>query len=247
MPFSTKRLLSLLLAFLAACTGTPHAPESAAPAAAPEAVAKEPSVKPGINDAFKNNVDVQRFVNQFETESREIYSRRRAVADAVGLRPGEHVADIGTGTGVFLPVFAKDVGPTGLVYGVDIAPEFLARLGKRLREWGIDNVRLILCKDDSVELPPASVDVVFICDTYHHFEYPRATLASIHRALRPGGRLVLVDFIRIEGVSRQWALDHVRAGQEVFSAEIEAAGFRRVDEVNGVLKENYIVRFRRVP
>ena len=99
---------------------------------------------------------------------------------------------------------------------------------------------------DSIDLPEGSIDAAWICDTYHHFESPQATLASIKRALRPGGRLVLIDFERIPGVTRDWLLEHVRADKATFRSEVEAAGFEFVDEpeVEG-LEENYVLRFRR--
>jgi len=103
-----------------------------------------------------------------------------------------------------------------------------------------------LCSQTSIELPPNSVDRAFVCDVYHHFEYPQRSLASIYSALRPGGELIVVDFERIPGVSRDWLLDHVRAGKETFRAEIEAAGFEFVEEVEiSKLEENYVLRFRR--
>jgi predicted methyltransferase len=89
------------------------------------------------------------------------------------------------------------------------------------------------------------VDLAFVCDTYHHFEFPQKTMASIHRALRPGGRVVVIDFHRIEGISSDWVMEHVRAGQEVFRKEIEAAGFRLVEEPK-FLKENYCMIFQKV-
>ena len=96
-----------------------------------------------------------------------------------------------------------------------------------------------------MELPEASIDLAFICDVYHHFEYPNASLATLHKALKPGGTLVLIDFKRIPGESSDFVMGHVRAGQEVFEAEVIAAGFEKIDEVKGVLKENYFVKFRR--
>ena len=88
------------------------------------------------------------------------------------------------------------------------------------------------------------MDLVFICDTYHHFEYPRNTMSSIQRALRPGGQLLVVDFDRIPGVTADWLLEHVRAGKEVFRAEIEAAGFEFTGEHDlESLEDNYILRF----
>ncbi|MFN9756704.1 MAG: class I SAM-dependent methyltransferase, partial [Planctomycetota bacterium] len=96
-----------------------------------------------------------------------------------------------------------------------------------------------------VALPAGSCDVVFACDTYHHFQYPRATLGSIHRALRPGGMLCIVDFERIEGTSRQWLLDHVRCGRETVVEEVTAAGFDLVAVVPLGLEENYFLRFKK--
>ena len=85
----------------------------------------------------------------------------------------------------------------------------------------------------------------FICDVYHHFEFPAASLATVHKALKPGGELVLIDFKRIPGESSDFIMGHVRAGQEVFEAEVIAAGFEKVDEVKNLLEENYFVKFRR--
>jgi predicted methyltransferase len=88
--------------------------------------------------------------------------------------------------------------------------------------------------------------VAFICDVYHHFEFPAQTLESIHSALSEGGRLIVIDFERIPGVSREWTLGHVRAGKETFIEEIEAAGFQLVAEreIQG-FEENYYVEFRK--
>jgi SAM-dependent methyltransferase len=94
-------------------------------------------------------------------------------------------------------------------------------------------------------LPANSIDVAFISDTYHHFEFPLKTMQSIHRALRPGGRVIIVDFRRIPGVSSEWVMNHVRAGQEVVEEEITQAGFRKVREAEGLLQENYLVVFEK--
>jgi len=209
--------------------------------------AGEPSVRPGVNATFlSEDLDVERWVGVFESESREIFARRDALADALGLAPGMAVADIGAGTGLFMGPFAERVGPAGRVYEVDISPRFLAHLRARAAAAGLAQVRVVTGSERSVELPPASVDVAFVCDTYHHFEYPHSTLASLRAALRPGGALVVVDFERIPGRSRDWVLEHVRAGREVFAREIEAAGFepRGAVAVEG-LEENYVLRFRR--
>lgn len=92
---------------------------------------------------------------------------------------------------------------------------------------------------------PNSVDLAFVCDTYHHFEFPERTLASLHRAVKPDGRLVVIDFLRVPGRSSDWVLNHVRAGQDVVEKEITVAGFEKSAEVKSLLKENYVVTFTR--
>jgi ubiquinone/menaquinone biosynthesis C-methylase UbiE len=206
--------------------------------------AQDKSVRPGINDAFKDP-DLDKFLKTFEGESREIFARRAKIVAACKLRPGMVVADVGAGTGLFTRLFARAVGPKGKVYAVDIAPKFLEHIRKTCAEAGLKNVQTVRCTQTSAELPANSIDLCFICDTYHHFEFPYRTMASIHRALRPGGQVVLIDFHRIEGKSSKWVLGHVRAGQEVFVKEIVKSGFRVLGEEK-ILDENYFVRFARV-
>lgn len=204
--------------------------------------AQDKSVNPGINDTFKNP-SPKEFQEKFEVESREVFSRRQAIIDAIGVEPGQTIADVGAGTGIFTRLFAKAVGPDGHVIAVDIAKNFLEHIDRVNRELDIRNVDTLLCNADSTELPKESIDLAFICDTYHHFEYPAKTMTSIFEALKPDGRVVLVDFRRIPGESTDWTLKHVRAGQEVFEAEIIANGFVKVGEDKDLLKENYLVIF----
>jgi ubiquinone/menaquinone biosynthesis C-methylase UbiE len=154
------------------------------------------------------------------------------------------IADIGAGSGLFTRLFAAEVGKTGRVYAVDIARQFIEGNLRRVREAGHQNVIGIESTQGDTRLAAASIDLAFVCDAYHHFEQPAAMLASIRRALRPGGMLVVVDFERIPGVSPDWILKHVRAGKEEFRAEIEAAGFRFVEEVK-LMRESYFLRFSR--
>jgi len=207
------------------------------------APAQEKSVRPDINVPFQNP-DLDGFLKKFEVESREIYTQRADIVKACKLKPGMAIADIGAGTGLFTRLFAKEVGPMGKVVAVDIAKTFLEHIAKSAKEQKLDNITTVQCDQVSCKLPENSVDAVFICDTYHHFEFPQRTLATIHKALKPGGTLILIDFKRIEGVSSDWTMKHVRAGQEVFTAEVRDAGFKQVEEVK-LLKENYLVRFEK--
>jgi ubiquinone/menaquinone biosynthesis C-methylase UbiE len=209
------------------------------------ALAQDKSVRPGINKPFENP-NVQEFIDKFEVESREIYARRQEIVAACRLRPGMVVADVGAGTGLFTRLFAAAVGPQGKVYAIDIAPAFLEHIDKTCRQAGIKNVQAIRCSPTSAELPDNSIDLAFICDTYHHFEFPYKTMASLHRALRPGSTLVLIDFHRIEGKSDKWVLGHVRAGQDVFVREIVTSGFKVLGQ-ESILKDNYFMRFEKKP
>ena len=231
--------LAFLAVALLATGGISLVGQSAGQAAQPQ------SAKPGINDTWKSS-NIDPLVAMLESESREIYHEREKLAALVGLRTGMSVADVGAGSGFMVELFARAVGPEGRAYAVDINAKLLDRIAQHAQKQGLKNLKTILATDDSAELPANSVDVVFICDTYHHFEYPQKTMASIRRALRRGGELVIVEF-KMEGATGERMRNHVRAGQEVFTKEIQAAGFEwvRTHDVPW-LTENYILRFRKV-
>jgi ubiquinone/menaquinone biosynthesis C-methylase UbiE len=207
--------------------------------------AQEKSVRPGINDPFKNP-DAKEWVTKFEGESREVYDRRKEIVAACELKPGQSVADVGAGTGLFTRLFAEEVKNDGTVYAVDIAQKFLDHIAASAKRQNLKNIKTILGTDVSAGLKDESVDAVFICDTYHHFEFPQRMMTSLHRSLKTGGRVVLIDFARTPDKSSDWVLKHVRAGQDVVEKEITECGFRKVKEVKDILKENYIVVFEKV-
>ena len=181
-----------------------------------EALAQEQSVRPGINDSFRDpNANVEEWVKRFEGESREIYDQRKQILARLDLKPGMTVADVGAGTGLFTRLMADVVGEGGTVYAVDISQKLLDYIRTSAEKLKLAQVKTILGTDQSPELPENSTDVVFICDTYHHFEFPQKMMTAIHRALKPAGRVVIIDFIREEGISSDWVMDHVRAGQKV--------------------------------
>lgn len=204
------------------------------------------SVYPGINERWKTG-EVDELVGMLERDGREIFENRQAVLDLVDPAPGSRVADVGAGSGFMVELFAGRVGPEGKVWGVDINADMMERLAARAEELGLKQVETVVCSETSVDLPEASVDLVFLADTYHHFEYPGASLESIHRALAGGGELVILDFERIEGESSDWVLDHVRLGSAEVIEEVGAHGFELVRrEEAPFLKENYALRFRKV-
>jgi ubiquinone/menaquinone biosynthesis C-methylase UbiE len=205
---------------------------------------QEKSVRPGINKDFEDP-NIPTFIERFEREGREIYEQRKEIVSACKIKPGSTIADIGAGTGLFTRLLSPVAGPTGRIYAVDISKKFVDHIVKTCEEQGIKNVTPVICTASSAELKPNSVDVAFICDTYHHFEFPLKTMTSIHEALRPGGQVIVVDFVRKEGTSSDWVLNHVRAGQEVFAKEIESCGFKQVEEAK-FMKQQYFLRFEKV-
>jgi predicted methyltransferase len=219
---------------------------AAAASAQPPAIQAKPA---DVNAPFLDpKLDPESWVEKFEVESREVFAARDQILAAVGLEPGDRIADVGAGTGVFLGPFAAAVGPTGRVYAVDISPRLVEFVERRIEQEKLANVAVVLSTEDSTKLAAGSVSHVFICDAYHHFGKYSEMLASIRQALVPGGELVVVDFERIPGVTREWLLEHVRAGKEIVQQEIEAAGFEFLGEVEvPAFKENYLLRFRRSP
>jgi ubiquinone/menaquinone biosynthesis C-methylase UbiE len=198
-----------------------------------------------INEPFQKP-DVKGFIKRFESDDREVYAKRNEIVSALSILPGMTVADVGAGTGLFTRLFAERVGKTGRVYAVDIAPRFLTHIAAEAKKHGRSQVVTVQGSQISTNLPRESVDLVFLCDVYHHLENPEKSLASIRQALKSNGRLVVIDFDRVEGRSADFVLKHVRASQDVFRKEIEAAGFSfEPAKKSPVLKENFFLRFEK--
>lgn len=215
--------------------------------AALPALAQEQSVNPGINDNFKDP-DINYYLRLFEGESREIFKFRNEIVGAMAIKPGMNVADIGAGTGFFARMFSYQVAPGGTVYAVDIAQKFVDHIDDMAAKEEITNITAQLCSERSVDLPDTSIDIAFICDVYHHFEYPFDSMASIHAALKPGGRVFIVDFERIKGVSTEFAMNHVRCGKGTVTDEVKDSGFDLVREIALGMDGQYMLEFvKRAP
>jgi ubiquinone/menaquinone biosynthesis C-methylase UbiE len=198
------------------------------------------------NDGYTDpDLDIDRMINRFENESREVFILREEIVAAAGVQTGDVVADVGAGTGAFMEPLVDAVGETGHVMSVEISIRFVERLRQVADEEGYDNVTAVFSSFTSATLPPVSVDRMIVIDTYHHFDDFEAMLASMLAALKPGGVLTVVDFDRHDD-ARDWIKGHVRASKEVFRDEIEAAGFEFIDEIEiEGMEENFLFRFRR--
>jgi len=129
-----------------------------------------------------------------ERPEREAEENSALLMASLKVKPGDAVADIGAGTGYYTRRLAKLVGPQGIVYGEDIQPEMLVLLTKNLAQSGLTNFRPVLGTITDPKLPRAAVDMILLVDVYHEFDHPYEMTAAMVDALKPGGRLIFVEF-----------------------------------------------------
>jgi len=203
------------------------------------------SVKVGINDHCLER-DSESFIEKFEVEEREIFSNADEIVSNIGDMNSKRIADVGAGTGVFMERFAKKVGEKGKVYCLEISPKFIEFLNNRRKELKLNDDQVEIIQVSHTEIPLSDLDFIFLSDTYHHIEFPTPFLQSVKKALKPDGKLIIIDFNRIEGLSSDWHLEHVRAGKEVVYYEIQSQGFILEEEkMKDVLIENYFAIFKK--
>ncbi len=129
-----------------------------------------------------------------ERPEREEEERPGVVLDAIKLKPGDAVADIGSGTGYFSWRIAQRIGEKGTVYGVEIQQEMLDLMAVQMAKRKITNVKGILGTITDPKLPAAGIDLVIMVDVYHEFDHPYEMMENICKALKPGGRVVFVEY-----------------------------------------------------
>jgi len=203
--------------------------------------AQDKSVAPGINQPFIDR-PFEAWAESFHKEGREVFDKRNEIVAASQVKPGMTVADIGAGTGLFSRLFSNAVGAGGKVYAVDITKPFVDATMANVKKEGFTNITGVVNTPKDVPVPAGSVDVAFLSDVYHHFEYPQAMLRAMHAALKPGGTLAIVEFDRIEGVSSPRILEHVRQDKFTLIKEAEGEGFKLIEEKR-FMKQNYFLRF----
>jgi ubiquinone/menaquinone biosynthesis C-methylase UbiE len=136
------------------------------------------------------------YIHFLEDPKRADWQKPEEVVAKLALNPGDVVADLGAGSGYFTMLFAKAVGPKGKVYAIDILPEMLDYIRQRAQDDNAENIQLVQALPNDPNLPLDSVDMIFICDTLHHISERPTYYPLLVKALRPGGRLVNVDFYK---------------------------------------------------
>ena len=169
------------------------------PAAAPPHCYQFDVASPGGTGKFYLGREISRVMGHrgagwLERPERQWEEKPEKLLDSLDLQPGMVVADIGAGSGYFTRRLAQRVGPEGQVYAVDIQPEMIEILTADLSRRGIDNVRPILGRETDPGLTKDSIDLTLLVDVYHEFSHPYEMLKSLGSALKPGGRLVFVEY-----------------------------------------------------
>ena len=145
-------------------------------------------------DRFRNPDDLAAYVAKMESPDRAEWQKPDEVVRALRLREGDTVAEVGAGIGYFVLRMARAVGPRGRVFAVDVEPRILEQLRERIEKEQVTNVTPVLGLGGDPLLPEASVAVVLMVGTFHHFHDGVEALRRIARALKPGGRIVNIDY-----------------------------------------------------
>lgn len=223
-------------AHAAAPNGT-HA--HAAPAAAPNGVHAH---APGAHDATARHSfeDVEHWKRVFDDPARDAWQKPAELVAALGLAPGATVADLGAGTGYLARYLSSAVGTSGTVLAADTEPALVEHLRRRAEAEGLANLVPILASADNPRLPAAASDVVLVVDTWHHIDDRVAYARRLASALKPGGRVAIVDFHKRE-LPVGPPLDHKLAREQVID-EMTQAGYRLATEPD-VLPYQYFLVF----
>ena len=179
-----------------------------------------------------------------ERPERDDYQKPDQVMATLAFRPGERVADIGAGSGHFARRVSKAVGPTGVVWAIDIAPEVLEYLEARARREGLANIRIQRVTPDDPQLPPGSVDTILMVDTLHYVKDRSAYAKRLRAGLAPGGRVVVIDFLPKSLEERPWGPPpEQKMSREEVDAAMAEAGLAPA-RVHDFLTEQFFVEYR---
>lgn len=165
-------------------------------------------------------------------DSRDREEDCNTLLKALKLQPGMTICDMGCGNGFYTLRVAKQIGPTGKVLAVDIQPEMLTLLRERAVAEKVKNVQPILGSVIDPELPEASCDLILCVDVYHEFSHPEHMLKAMRTALKPDGKLVLVEF-RMEDHRVPIKIEHKMSKEQILK-ELPPNGFKLVEQFDGL-------------
>ena len=172
-------------------------------------------------------------VGQGSGPERDAWQHPDLVMDALGIKPGSVVADVGCGRGYFTFHLAQRVGRQGKVYAEDLKSDELTEIRHEAKEKGVTQIETVDGAADDPSLPEGALDAVLVVDAFHEMHHYNAMLAGIYKALKPGGLLALIDGVAEPGKSRDDYYSHHRMPAEVEREDAERNGFRFLREQPG--------------
>jgi len=208
--------------------------------ALPSAVHAQDAVKRDDHQMHRLHNDPKAYIGALEDPKRDAYQKPHEVIHALNLKSGEVIADIGAGSGYFTFHLARHVGDKGKVYAVDVSPEMILHVNRRIRESKANNVVTVLADPDDPLLPDRSVNRFFFSDSWHHIENQSKYLSLMKRMLKPGGEVVMIDFHKKElpvGPPMQ-----MKIAREDLIKQMQANGFRLSKE-HSFLPHQYFLVF----
>jgi ubiquinone/menaquinone biosynthesis C-methylase UbiE len=197
-------------------------------ALSPAGVAAQDAVQRDSRQMHQLHNDPKAYIGALDDPNRDAYQKPHEVLTALNLKAGEVIADIGAGSGYFTFRLAHQVGPKGKVYAVDVSPDMIRYLNRRIRDQKVANVVSVLADPDDPLLAQQSVNRFFICDVWHHIENPAKYLSTMKKMLKPGGEIVMIDFHKKElpfGPPAQ-----MKIAREDLVKQMDANGFRLAKE-----------------
>jgi len=196
--------------------------------ALPSAVHAQDAVKRDDHQMHRLHNDPKAYIGALEDPKRDAYQKPHEVIHALNLKSGEVIADIGAGSGYFTFQLARHVGDKGKVYAVDVSPEMILHINRRIRELKANNVVTLLADPDDPLLPDRSVNRFFFSDSWHHIENQSKYLSLMKRMLKPSGEVVMIDFHKKElpvGPPMQ-----MKIAREDLIKQLDANGYRLTKE-----------------
>ena len=196
--------------------------------AVPFSAPSQDTIKPDHHQMHQLHGDSKAYIGMLEDPKRDAYQKPHEVLTALEIKQGEVIADVGAGSGYFTFRLAHHVGDTGKVYAIDVSPDMILHLNRRIRDLKASNVSSILADPDDPLLPERSVNRFFFSDSWHHIENQAKYLSLMKKMVKPGGEIVMIDFHKKElpvGPPMQ-----MKIAREDLIKQMEGNGFRLTKE-----------------